>query len=166
MYIEEDYIINQKMMFMTALYDRNGKKCTRVGEENKQFFVDKSPLEILDKSIKWIGFDLKGAMSTSKWILGDIRMCPVMVNPIQKICVFPNRSPKHEDVIWFNPNHILRTSSMKQKTKIEFKNGFILMIPSRLTFFNTKLQSAEQLQRITVAIGKNPSFPNHLNNHS
>jgi competence protein ComK len=153
---EENYIINQHMMCMAGIYDRNGKTCTIVREINKTFIVDKSPLEILEISIRSIGFNLKGAMKTSKWHLGDIHMCPIMVNPILKICLFPNHSPKRDDTMWFNPDHIHRTTSSFLKTNVEFNNGLIIRVNSKLSSFNTKLQAAEQYQKMRVEAAENP----------
>lgn len=156
MTLEENYIINQNMMCMAGFYDRNGKTCTIVREVSRIFIVAKSPLEILDFSIKSIGFTLKGAMKTAKWHLGDIHMCPVMVNPILKICLFPNHSPKRVDTMWFNPDHIHRTNSSFLKTKVEFNNGLFIRVNSKLSSFNTKLQTAEQYKKMIVEAGKNP----------
>jgi competence protein ComK len=155
--IEKNYIINQNLMCMVGVYDRNGKTCTIVREVNKTFIVDKSPLEILEFSIKSIGFNLRGAMTTSKWFMGDIHMCPVMVNPILKICLFPIQSAKRVDTMWFNPEHIRRTTSFFRKTNVEFTNGFHMRVNSKLSSFNNKLKIAEQYQEITVEAGKNPT---------
>ncbi|WP_180955604.1 competence protein ComK [Bacillus sp. V33-4] len=89
MFIEPHYIINQYFMYITGHYGRNAKLCTQIKETEKTFFVDKPPLEILADSIRAIGFDLRGAMQTAKTLLGDVHMCPVMVNPIHKIVLFP-----------------------------------------------------------------------------
>ena len=83
-------------------------------------------------------------------------MCPVMINHIHNICVFPDKSHKHEDTIWFNPHHILRTYSLKRKTQIEFRNRFILVNDSKLFSFNNKWKAAEQLSQITIENAKNP----------
>ncbi|MFJ5718037.1 competence protein ComK [Neobacillus sp. NPDC093127] len=88
-----------------------------VTELNRTFIVDSSPLEILNDSIRCIGFDLRGAMETAKWLLGNKHMCPVMVNPIHNICVFPNKSAKHADTMWFNPEHIVRTNTLNGKLR-------------------------------------------------
>lgn len=150
-------MINQFLMYMVGFYDRNGKLCTLVKEVNQTFIVDQSPLEILAYSIKCIGFDLKGAIATSKWLLGDdIQMHPIMINPIHKICLFPNKSAKHPDTIWFNPFYIKRTSGYMRKTIIEFQNGETIKVYTQLSAFNHKLQTAEQLQKMTVGIGKDP----------
>ncbi|AYA78069.1 hypothetical protein DOE78_23180 [Bacillus sp. Y1] len=150
------YMINPNTLYLNGVYDRNGKLCTIVRELEKTFFIDDSPLHILENSIKSIGYDLKGAMSSAKWILGDIHMPPVIINPIQQICLFSNKSAKNDDTIWFNPAHIVRTTSYKKITYIEFTNGTTLIIHCSLSAFNTKLQNAMQLRNITTEMGKHP----------
>jgi competence protein ComK len=143
-------------MYMVGYYDRNGKLCTIVEEVDEIFIIDQSPLQILEYSINCIGFDLKGATATSKWLLGDIHMCPIMVNPLLNISLFPSKSSKHHDTMWFNPHHIKRTRGYMRKTTIEFTNGLNLIIPCKLTYFNNKLQNAEQLRKMTYSAGTNP----------
>jgi competence protein ComK len=156
-YLKSTHMINQWLMYMVGFYDRNGKICTLVKEMEQIFVVDKSPLEILAYSIKCIGFDMRGAFASSKWILGDdILMHPVMVNPIHKICLFPNKSAKLHDTIWFNPYYIKRTTGSMRKTVIEFQNGETLKIECQLSSFNHKLQTAEQLRNMTTGIGIDP----------
>jgi competence protein ComK len=149
-------MINPNTFYLNGVYDRYGKLCTIVRELEKTLFIDDSPLHILENSIKSIGYDLKGAMSSAKWILGDIHMPPVMINPIQQICLFSNKSAKNDDTIWFNPAHIVRTTSYQKKTYIEFTNGTTLIIHCSLSAFNTKLQNAMQLRNITTEMGKHP----------
>jgi competence protein ComK len=144
------------MMYMFGFYDRNGKVCTLVRQLDCAFIVDRSPMEILDDSLRCIGFNLKGAMDTSKLIMANTTMCPVMINHIHTICVFPDKSPRHKDTIWFNPYHIVRTQSLKRKTHIEFRNRRTLIIDSKLFSFNHKLKAAEQLSQITMENANNP----------
>ncbi|WP_066055732.1 competence protein ComK [Robertmurraya korlensis] len=156
MLLLECYMVNQRTLYMYGFYDRNGKRCTVVKEIDKTFTVDKAPLHILEDSIKCIGYDLKGAMASAKWILGNIHMPPVMINPIQSTCLFPDKSAKNADTIWFNPAHIVLTTSYKKKTYIEFTDGTTLIIHCTISAFNTKLQNAMQLRNITTEMGKNP----------
>ena len=136
-------------MRMSGFYDRNGKMCTLVEETRKTFIVDKSPLEILDDSIRKIGYNLNGAMETSKQLLGNVYHCPVLVNPIQRIVLFPTRSALHEECSWFNPVHTKRTSSLNRKTHIMFSNGKTFNFPAKLSSFNNKIKRAEQLEEMT-----------------
>jgi competence protein ComK len=154
---EKHYIINQYMMYLEEFYNQVGKLCTKVSELGRTIFVDKSPREILNDSIRCIGFDLRGAISTSKWILGgETYLCPFMVNPILKICVFPHRSQEQGITRWFNPIHIKRTGSINRKTNVEFHNGQTLLVHSKLSAFNNKLQIADQLSEISVEFAKHP----------
>lgn len=156
MVIKPYYTINQHMLYMFGFHDRNAKVCTLVREFHRDFIVDRSPLEILDDSLRCIGFNLKGAMDTSRIIMENTMMCPVMINHFHNICIFPDKSHKHEDTIWFNPCQILRTHSFKRKTLIEFRNRLILTNDSKLFSFNNKWKAAEQLSRITIENAKNP----------
>lgn len=156
MFIEKEYIINPHFMYMGGQYDRNAKLCTIVTELHRTFIVDKSPLEILNDSIRCIGFDLRGAMETAKWLLGNKHMCPVMVNPIHRICLFPDKSFKHNDTKWFNPLHITRTIHSNQQAMIEFTNGRTLIVPMKLYSFNHKLQTAEQFRKMMVGLERDP----------
>jgi competence protein ComK len=110
-------------------------------------------LEILEYSIKKVGYNLKGAMETSREANGS-KMCPIMVNLLQKLVVFPTHSAKHVETMWLNPDQIQRTYGsklIKRKTNIEFKNGLIISVDSRLSFFNDKLKRAEQYCDTTIA---------------
>jgi competence protein ComK len=156
LFIEKDYIITPQFHYMMGHYDRFGKLCTQITEADRTFIVDKSPLEVLNDSIRGIGFDLRGALETSKWLLGDVHMCPIMVNPIHQIVLFPTRSPKHEDTIWLNPYPIKRTTSNNRKTHITFHNNTTLIVPVRLSSFNSKLKTAEQLRDMTVELATKP----------
>ncbi|WML55157.1 competence protein ComK [Neobacillus sp. PS3-12] len=155
---EEHYAVNQFFMYMAGFYDRRNKACTIVRETNRMFVVEKSPLEILDYSIKKVGYTLKGAMETSREHNGKT-MCPIMVNLLLELVLFPTQSAKHVETIWLNPNQIHRTDYAKyidRKTNIEFKNGNIITVDSRLSSLNNKLKRAEQYRDSTVAAAKPP----------
>jgi competence protein ComK len=156
LFMEKKYVITPNFMYMRGHNDRFGKTCTEVHETNRTFLVDMSPLEILALSIKCIGYNLSGAIETSRDLLGDVYMCPILVNPIDRIVVFPTRTHKHEDTIWFNPFHIKRTRSFTLKTNVLLSNGSSILVPTKLSSFNTKIQNAEQLQDLTVGPPKHP----------
>jgi len=149
MLILNHYFITRQLMSMTGIFDRNGKLCTVVRETEKTFIVDKSPIEILDESICWMGYDFKGALLASRQLLGEINMYPVMVNPIERIVLFPTKSYKHADAIWLNSAHIHRTNSMNAQTLVTSSNGTFILIPAKLSAFNTKIKNAEQLEQMT-----------------
>ncbi|UII57638.1 competence protein ComK [Cytobacillus spongiae] len=148
--IKTHYVINPSFMYMMGEYDRNGYECTLIRETERDLMISNTPLEVLDYSIRCMGFNLSGAMDTSRMIFGNGNKRPIMVNPRYHIVLFPTKSPKHKDNIWFNPFHIKRTFSQNGKTKALFSNGTSLIIPSRITSFNHKLLTADHLKNLTI----------------
>jgi competence protein ComK len=156
LFIKDHYFVDTHFMYMMSHYDRCGNSCAQVTSTKGTFIVDQPPVHILNESIQRIGFNYRGALETSKMLLGEIHMCPIMINPIYRIVVFPTRAHHHEDTIWFNPHQIKRTVSFNRKTMILFNNGTTLVVPIRLTSFNTKLKNAEQLEKMTAGISIQP----------
>lgn len=58
--------------------------------------------------------------------------------------------------MWFNPCNILRTNTFNRKARVEFKNGLIITVPSKLYSFNHKLQTADQFRNIMSGQGDDP----------
>jgi competence protein ComK len=145
------------MILMMGEYDACGKLCTRVMTGETSFLIDRKPLHLLDDALMYIGFDLRGAMAGAKMILGKRIMCPIIVNPYQGICLFPIHSPYKADCIWFNPEHIVTTKAVGRKTKVELSNGHFILVDQRLNAFNDKLQTTDQLKRISMKRGNHPS---------
>lgn len=142
---------------MMGEYDRYGKLCTRVMAGRSSFLVDRTPLQLLDDTLISIGYNLRGAMSGAKSILGKKMKCPFIVNPYLGICLFPSKSPNRVDCIWFNPEQILKTIPMGDKTKVELRNGVSIIVESKCSFFNNKIQAANQLLNISLERGHHPA---------
>ncbi|MEH7159033.1 competence protein ComK [Neobacillus drentensis] len=156
-FIQTNYFIEKKMILLTGEYDGYGKLCARVMAGGVSFLVGRSPLQVLDDTLTSIGFDLRGALGSAKRILGERSRCPIIVNPYQGICLFPNKSPNHADCIWFNPDHIVRTrASGRSQTEVELSNGHSIIVDSRLTFFNNKIHQAKQLLELSMKRGNQP----------
>lgn len=158
MFIVKNYLISKDCMFLTGQYDRYGKLCTMISETSQAFFANQSPIEVLEESILNIGYDLKGALNSSRRLLQQDMLLPVMVNPVLEIVLFPIRSPKHEDNIWFNPTHIKRTQSLHLKTIVQLSNWKNIIVPRRLSSFNNRMQMAEQYKRMALEAAKDPSL--------
>lgn len=77
-------------------YDRLGNPCTVVIEWGMILVVEQSTLGILDDTTREVGFTLKGAMEAARDEHPDNYMCPIMVNPILKIVVFPTDVFAHD----------------------------------------------------------------------
>lgn len=154
-FIVKSHIINQSTVLLMGEYALSGKLCTRIMEGERSFLVDKTPLKVLNTTLNYIGFDLKGAIEGAKMILGKTSMVPIMLNPIQGICMFPTISPDKDDCIWFNPKHIVKTTAVGRRTIVELSNSCSIIVEMREPTFNNKVQIAEQLCRITTQRAQN-----------
>ncbi|WP_230496762.1 competence protein ComK [Pseudoneobacillus rhizosphaerae] len=150
------YIINLQMVLMMGEYNHYGKLCTRIMELDKTFLVDKEPLAVLNDTINYIDFDLKGAQPETKLIKENVNICPILGNPLHSICAFPSQAYKSDDTIWFNPIHIVKTSAHGRHTLVDLSNGYSIEVHSRLSSFNQKWQNAQFLRRMTTKREKSP----------
>ncbi len=156
MTIQKHYIIEKKMILLMGEYDRYGKLCSRIMAGQSAFLVDRTPLQLVDDSLVYIGFDLRGAMSSAKLMLDKKVKCPVIVNPYLDICLFPIQSPNRAECMWFNPDHIVKTTPIGSMTKVGLSNGYSLVVNSRLSAFNGKIETANQLVRLSRDRGNHP----------
>ncbi|MEH7373558.1 IS3 family transposase [Neobacillus drentensis] len=58
--------MEKKMILLTGEYDCYGKLCTRVMAGGSSFLVDRTPLQLLDDTLNYIGYDLRGAIASAK----------------------------------------------------------------------------------------------------
>lgn len=151
----KNYVINQRTILLTGEYALDGRLCTRIVEGYRTFLVDKRPSEVLDATLKSVGFDLRGAREGAKYHLNGESMCPIMVNPVLGICLFPINSPYKYDCMWFNPEHIEKTASEGRKTVVHFSNGYYITVGLSVIVFNNKWNKADQLRRVTAKNGNN-----------
>lgn len=149
MSIKTFYLIDRNISMMVGEYNQYGRLCSRVMIGSGSLLVERTPLQLMDDTLKYISFNLNGAYKGAKYILGDRRMCPVIVNPYQDVCLFPIKSTQNDDCIWFNPQHIVKTKSIGYKTEVELSNGISIIVDSKLASFNNKMQIALQLWKLS-----------------
>lgn len=155
---QKNYYIEKRMILMLGEYNRFGKLCARVMAGTSAFLVDRAPLQVLDDTLTYIGFDLRGAVTGAKVVLDKKAKCPIIVNPYLEICLFPTKSPKKADCMWFNPEHIVKTTATANghKTMVELSNGYSIIVDSKLAAFNDKIEKARQLIRLSTKRGTHP----------
>ena len=146
MFILTSYIIKDKMMFMVGEY-RKSKLCTRVVEIRRSFLVSKSPEEIMEDTLNYYGFDLRGALQAAGKLLGSPRMCPVIINPNNAVCLFPTKSPLKDNCYFFSIQHVKDFESEDKETKVLWSNGSTIIIPTNKRHFLRKKTNAETLRQ-------------------
>jgi competence protein ComK len=145
----KNYNINEKTIMLTGIYGRHGHLQTLVIETGKTFRVNNSSEQILNNSLKRMGTTLRRALDDARANLGNLNMCPIKINSKLGVYMFPSKSPKRPDCVWFSLVHIKGVRSIgKNKTKVYFSHDHSIIVDCTLESFKTKLHRALKLRRI------------------
>ncbi|MDP4086524.1 MAG: competence protein ComK [Bacillota bacterium] len=149
MKILKDYTINHRTVLLSGEND-----CTRVIEGENAFLVKMTPLEMINKSLLRNGTSLRGALRSSKFILGPMNLFPIKVSTSQGIFLFPLKSDK---TMWFSLNHILSINSKGfQQTEVHLSFGHSLLLNVEAKMVTHKMYKAEELRKEIIKNSKGP----------
>ncbi|RTR26706.1 hypothetical protein EKG37_20580 [Robertmurraya yapensis] len=148
MVIRENYLINAKTVLFYGIYYENGVLFTFVIEGNDKFLVAMSPLKLIDNTLTSYGSSFKGALESSRKLLGRNRkMYPIKIDASLDIWIFPSKSYKKENCVWFVLNHVENTKLLSLKdTKVFLKYGHEIDIKMRESSFRNKRGCAADLR--------------------
>jgi competence protein ComK len=142
-------LINKKFLYLIGSYNELAPSCTIMTEDKKLIQLDQKSEDIINASLNFLGYDFRGAVRGAKYIVGNKKQCPIMLNPVHSVCIFPHISKKRKELYWFNLDYIDLTRAKGSDTEVEFSNGHILLLDTHINNFKAKLQTAEQLKRVT-----------------
>lgn len=148
MVIRENYLINAKTVLFYGIYYENGALFTFVIEGNDKFLVAMAPLKLIDKTLISYGSSFKGALESSRELLGGNRkMYPIKIDASLDIWIFPSKSYKKENCVWFALKHVENTKLLGIKdTKVFLNYGHEIDIKMRGSSFRNKRVCAADLR--------------------
>jgi competence protein ComK len=153
----QDHVINENTVLFTGEYDEWGNLCTRVIEGEDSFVLKESPVEQIDKTLLNYGSNFSGALKSSKFILGPMKMYPIKINRNNGIWLFPSRSFKKLNCVWFNLDHVIKTKAQGvRKTEVITSFGHVFIINMKESAFNNKRQKAQQLREMILMDNNGP----------
>ena len=143
----KDFVVRQETMLFLPNFDQFGNLSTIVMETDLEFFVEKSPKTLMDACLRYYGSSLRGASDGAKSILGNVNMCPVLMNEKLELYWFPTKSPDKEDCVWFALHHVkcYEKAGLKE-TKVTLSNGVTVIVDVSLYTFKKKIRLAYQLK--------------------
>jgi competence protein ComK len=149
-------MINEKTILLTGEFDEFGKLCTRIIEGEDSFLLNISPVEQIDHTLLNSGSSFKGALESSRFILGPIKMHPIKINESKEIWLVPTKSFKKKSCVWFNLKHVIGTKAHGvSKTEVFMSYGHTFIINMKESAFNNRLQKAQQLRECILTKQKN-----------
>ena len=119
--------MNYEINYDTQIIIPIEKETSKVLENNDEYIVNNSTLEIMEHSCEYFGSSLEGRKEGTKKLLGITHKSPIIVEESRKIIFFPTKSPDCDDCIWINLEKIDKYYKIdKKRSAILFKNGNIM----------------------------------------
>jgi competence protein ComK len=152
-----EYFINEKTVLITGEYDEYGTLFTRVIQGEKTFLVKMKPTHVINRSLQRIGSNFQSVRDTSEQILGEMHMCPIMINCNLGIWLFPTKSYNDDFCVWFSLMHVKKTKARGvRRTEVFLSYNHTFIIDMKESSFNHKRQKAEDLREIMLKNTKSP----------
>lgn len=157
MEIKYDYLINSKTILLYGVLHENGHLYTFVLEEEEAFLVAMAPVKLIDQSLISYGSSFSGALKSSTYLLGKERKkYPIKIDTSLDIWLFPTKSYRQDNCVWFALNHVRDTMPIAQKfTKVYLSNGHMFELVMNESAFRARMRTAENLRDIIIYNTKN-----------
>lgn len=118
------YEINNRTM---AIIPSSNKK-SYVIEEKRKFYVNQTPLEIIEHSCKYFGSSLEGRNLGTTNLIGFTYKRPIIIEESNNIIFFPTESTRSKKCCWISLDKIDSYNNISNNSKIKFKTGYELII--------------------------------------
>jgi competence protein ComK len=153
MEVKYDYLINNRTILLYGVLHENGHLYTFVLEEEEAFWVAIAPIKLIDQSLISYGSSFSGALKSSTQLLGKERKkYPIKIDASLDIWLFPTKSYRQDNCVWFSLNHVRDTMPIGQKfTKVYLSNGHMFELVLNESAFRAKLRTAESLRDIITS---------------
>lgn len=140
----KEYIINKDTLAIVMI----DKVTCLIIEENSEFFINLSWLEIVNNSCLYYGSSYDGRIEASKNLLGKDYKLPIIVSEFYEILMFPIGSKQSDMCTWICLNKM--ENYIVEENMVEFifkcKRRYKVAIGKRS--FETQLLKAYDLNRI------------------
>lgn len=118
-----EYEINFDTQLIIPIKEKN----TKIMENADYYYVENTPLEIMEHSCEYFGSSFQGRKEGTKKLLGITHKPPIIVEESRKIIFFPTISPEKADCAWINLDSIDKYYKINSsKSSILFKNGELI----------------------------------------
>ena len=139
--MKESYEINNSTLALIALDNK-----TKVIEEEREFFIDKTPSNILEESCEYFGSSYLGRKIGTKNLMGITHKWPIIIEESREIIFFPTSSPRLNNCSWISLNNIKNFIKNNEKTKIIFDNQKEIIVDVSFGIMENQILRASLLE--------------------
>jgi len=141
------YEINEETI--AILPSKEGK--TKIIENDEEFFVEESPMKIIENSCNFFGSSYNGRFIGTKKLTGITHKAPIIIEESSEIIFFPTTSPRLNECIWIAHKQIKNYFKDRYLTKILFKNGKEISIDMSYGSLNNQILRSARLESVLIS---------------
>lgn len=124
-----NYEITPLTMAVLADQDKNGNTFSHVLEERGEYYVNKTPSDLISDACIFFGASLKGRQDSTSEICGFTHKLPVSIDPGSGMYFLPTASPSNPNCSWLGHTHIYRLQEHEDlQTELFFNNGQAIIL--------------------------------------
>ncbi len=141
--------MNYEINYDTQLLLPINSNQTKVIENDDEYIIDNTTLNVLEHSCEYFGSSYEGRKEGTKKLLGITHKSPIIIEESRKIIFFPTTSPDNYNCIWINLEKIDKYFKIeKKKSAIKFKNGDIMHFDISYGSLSNQILRATRLKYI------------------
>ena len=143
----DSYEVNVSTLAIIAVND----KLSRIIEKDKEFFINKSTISIIDESCRYYGSTYEGRCDGTKCLLNYSYKLPIMIEDSRNIIFFPTISPDETNCSWIALNKIFDINPVKDDksyTEVIFDNGRKINVPISYKSMENQILRASRLESV------------------
>ena len=141
--------MNYEINYDTQLLLPINSNQTKVIENDDEYIIDNTTLNVLEHSSEYFGSSYEGRKEGTKKLLGITHKSPIIIEESRKIIFFPTTSPDNYNCIWINLEKIDKYFKIeKKKSAIKFKNGDIMHFDISYGSLSNQILRATRLKYI------------------
>ncbi len=126
--ISNRYLVNAETVAILPEFKVKGAKA-QIIERNRAFFVNQTPLNIIESSLLMYGANLKGARQSSLYHMGAVHRPPLMISGEKDIFFYTSEAMSNPENIWLSVSftkRLIRKTALK--TEVICTNGLTIEI--------------------------------------
>lgn len=126
---EVSLLLNKMTIAYAGDHNENGEFITNMHTSQGIYQVDLEPKNLIDKVLKYYGSTYKGALASSKSILGTVDMAPICIGGPEGAILFSSMSPSLRECAYFLLHHVKSFHEInKKQTAVFLSNGQMMAV--------------------------------------
>jgi competence protein ComK len=121
---------------------------SKVIERDREFIVDKTPMEIIESSCQYFGSSFLGRLRGTKNLTGITHKSPIIIEETNEIIFFPTSSPRLYECCWISLNNISEYYKNSDNSVILFDTGYKLSLDISYGSLDNQILRATRLESV------------------